>query len=53
MPRVDVGPIGGTSFRKDHTDDLDPGSELVLGAHMIEVCPALSAAPARVEIHPL
>ena len=44
---------GGTSFMEDYTYDLDPGSELVLGAHMLEVCPTLSSAPARVEIHPL
>jgi L-arabinose isomerase len=44
---------GGTSFMEDYTYDLDPGDELVLGAHMLEVCPTLSTAPARVEIHPL
>jgi L-arabinose isomerase len=44
---------GGTSFMEDYTYDLDPGNELVLGAHMLEVCPTLSTAPARVEIHPL
>jgi L-arabinose isomerase len=26
---------------------------MVLGAHMLEVCPSLSSAPARCEIHPL
>ena len=44
---------GGTSFMEDYTYDLTPGDELVLGAHMLEVCPTLSTAPARVEIHPL
>ena len=44
---------GATSFMEDYTYHLDPGRELVLGAHMLEVCPTLSATPARVEIHPL
>ena len=44
---------GGTSFMEDYTYHLEPGNELVLGAHMLEVCPTLSTAPARVEIHPL
>ena len=38
---------------EDYTYHLEPGNELVLGAHMLEVCPTLSSAPARVEIHPL
>lgn len=44
---------GATSFMEDYTYDLAPGHELVLGAHMLEVCPTLSSTPARVEIHPL
>ena len=44
---------GATSFMEDYTYHLDPGRELVLGAHMLEVCPTLSGTPARVEIHPL
>jgi L-arabinose isomerase len=44
---------GATSFMEDYTYDLAPGRELVLGAHMLEVCPTLSSAPARLEIHPL
>jgi L-arabinose isomerase len=44
---------GGTSFMEDYTYHLEPGNELVLGAHMLEVCPTLSSTPARVEIHPL
>ena len=38
---------------EDYTYHLEPGNELVLGAHMLEVCPTLSSTPARVEIHPL
>jgi L-arabinose isomerase len=44
---------GATSFMEDYTYHLEPGRELVLGAHMLEVCPTLSSTPARAEIHPL
>ncbi|EXX88926.1 arabinose isomerase, partial [Paenibacillus darwinianus] len=29
----------GTSFMEDYTYHLEPGNELVLGSHMLEVCP--------------
>ena len=32
---------------EDYTYHLDPGEELILGAHMLEVCPTISTAPAR------
>ena len=38
---------------EDYTYDLTPGDELILGAHMLEVCPSLTTATPRVEIHPL
>ena len=44
---------GGTSFMEDYTYDLTPGRELVLGAHMLEVCPSIAAGRARIEVHPL
>ena len=44
---------GGTSFMEDYTYHLEPGRELVLGAHMLEVCPSIAAGRPRVEIHPL
>jgi L-arabinose isomerase len=48
-----AGLPGGTSFMEDYTYDLTPGSELSLGAHMLEVCPSIAAAKPRIEIHPL
>ncbi|MGC4807434.1 L-arabinose isomerase [Micromonospora sp. DT233] len=48
-----VGVPGGTSFMEDYTYDLTPGEELVLGAHMLEVCPTIAADTPDVEIHPL
>ena len=44
---------GGTSFMEDYTYHLEPGQELILGAHMLEVCPTVAAATPRLEIHPL
>jgi L-arabinose isomerase len=48
-----AGLPGGASLMEDYTYDLTPGSELILGAHMLEVSPALSSAKASLEIHPL
>jgi L-arabinose isomerase len=44
---------GGTSFMEDYTYDLVPGQELILGAHMLEVCPSIAAGTPKLEIHPL
>ncbi len=44
---------GGASLMEDYTYDLTPGSELILGAHMLEICPTLTTSKPRVEIHPL
>ncbi len=33
---------GGTSFMEDYTYDFTPGQELVIGAHMLEVCPSIA-----------
>lgn len=43
----------GTSFMEDYTYHFEPGNELVLGAHMLEVCPTISAVRPRIEVHPL
>ncbi|WP_328347764.1 L-arabinose isomerase [Micromonospora sp. NBC_00421] len=53
LKSMSVGTTGGTSFMEDYTYDLTPGRELVLGAHMLEVCPTIAAATPNVEIHPL
>ncbi|QAY69903.1 L-arabinose isomerase [Xylanimonas protaetiae] len=44
---------GGASLMEDYTYDLTPGEELILGAHMLEICPSLTTTKPRVEIHPL
>ncbi|MFC4111978.1 L-arabinose isomerase [Nonomuraea zeae] len=44
---------GGTSFMEDYTYNMTPGEELILGAHMLEVCPSIAAGTPSCEIHPL
>jgi len=44
---------GGTSFMEDYTYHLAKGGELVLGAHMLEICPSIASAKPSLEIHPL
>jgi L-arabinose isomerase len=48
-----TGLPGGASLMEDYTYHLEPGNELILGAHMLEVNPALSSQKARLEVHPL
>lgn len=44
---------GGSSFMEDYTYHLDPLGKMVLGAHMLEVCPSITRARPSLEVHPL
>lgn len=44
---------GFSVFMEDYTYDLKRGEELVLGAHMLEVCPTAAAEKPKIEVHPL
>jgi L-arabinose isomerase len=44
---------GGTSFMEDYTYHFGPGEPLLLGSHMLEVCPSIADATPTCEIHPL
>jgi L-arabinose isomerase len=44
---------GGTSFMEDYTYHLDPKRNLVLGAHMLEICPSIAKGRPSIEVHPL
>ena len=48
-----AGLPGGASLMEDYTYDLTPGAEVILGAHMLEVCPSLTGSRPKLEIHPL
>lgn len=43
----------GTSFMEDYTYHLEKGNELVLGSHMLEICPTIAATKPKIEVHPL
>ena len=53
MKQMAQGLEGGTLFMEDYTYDLEPGQEVSLGAHMLEVCPSIAAEKPRIEVHPL
>ncbi len=53
MKVMSAGMPKGTSFMEDYTYHLVPGQETILGAHMLEVCPTISASKPRIEVHPL
>jgi L-arabinose isomerase len=48
-----AGRPGGSSLMEDYTYHMVPGEELSLGAHMLEVSPALSSQRARLDVAPL
>lgn len=48
-----TGLPGGNAFMEDYTYHLDPANTLVLGAHMLEVDPALAKEKPSLEVHPL
>ena len=48
-----AGMPGGNAFMEDYTYHFDPANALVLGAHMLEVDPALANGKPSLEVHPL
>lgn len=44
---------GGTAFMEDYTYHFEPGNEMILGAHMLEVCPSLAAEVPKIRVFPL
>ncbi|MFT4032395.1 MAG: L-arabinose isomerase [Siphonobacter sp.] len=44
---------GGNSFMEDYTYHFDPNNKLVLGSHMLEICPSIADGTVSCEIHPL
>lgn len=53
MKVMATGLPGGNSFMEDYTYHFEPGNEMVLGAHMLEICESIAAGKPRCEIHPL
>lgn len=44
---------GGNSFMEDYTYHFDPSNQMVLGSHMLEICPSIASAKPSCEVHPL
>ena len=42
-----AGLPGGASLMEDYTYDLTPRAEVILGAHMLEICPSLTTSRPR------
>lgn len=53
MKVMATGLKGGNSFMEDYTYHFDPNNALVLGSHMLEICPSIANDKPTVEIHPL
>lgn len=53
MKVMSAGRKGGVSFMEDYTYHLVKGQEMILGAHMLEVCPSIAEGKPTLEIHPL
>ena len=43
----------GTSFMEDYTYHLEPGNEMILGSHMLEICPTIAATKPKIVVEPL
>lgn len=48
-----TGLKGGTSFMEDYTYHFDPTNPMVLGSHMLEICPSIADGAVKCEVHPL
>lgn len=48
---ADMG--GGTAFMEDYTYHFEPGNEMIMGSHMLEVCPTIAAEKPAIKVYPL
>ena len=53
MKLMAEGLDGGTAFMEDYTYHFEPGNEMLLGAHMLEVCPTIAAERPKIQVYPL
>jgi L-arabinose isomerase len=53
MKVMGIGLPGGNSFMEDYTYHFENGNEMVLGAHMLEICESIADGKPGCEIHPL
>jgi L-arabinose isomerase len=43
----------GTSFMEDYTYHLELGNEMILGSHMLEICPTVASTKPKIVVQPL
>ncbi len=53
MKVMGSGMKGGNSFMEDYTYHFEPNNQMVLGAHMLEICESIADGKPSCEIHPL
>lgn len=53
MKTMAQGLPGGTSFMEDYTYDFREQGGVVLGSHMLEICPSIASQKPRAAVHPL
>ena len=53
MKVMAIGLPGGNSFMEDYTYHFEPNNEMVLGAHMLEICESIAENKPSCQIHPL
>ncbi len=53
MKVMGTGLKGGNSFMEDYTYHFEPGNEMVLGSHMLEICSSIADGKPSCEVHPL
>jgi L-arabinose isomerase len=53
MKVMATGLKGGNSFMEDYTYHFEPDNKMVLGSHMLEICPSIAKGKPSCEIHPL
>jgi len=53
MKVMGSGLKGGNAFMEDYTYHFEPNNEMVLGAHMLEICPSIADGKPSCEIHRL
>ncbi len=53
MKLMASGMKGGNTFMEDYTYHFDPENTMVLGSHMLEICPSIANGTVNCEVHPL
>ena len=53
MKLMSEGMEGGTAFMEDYTYHFEPGNEMLLGSHMLEVCPTIASEKPKIQVHEL